>query len=886
MGLAEFQVFRKDRTRNSGGVLILVSNNLKCSQVTMNQDPNVLYDILAIDIFAVNGSKCRVFCVYRPPSCCLRNTRLLMECISRYVNDVETFVICGDFNFPNMRWEPPISSDLVTSEFLDLLLEHGITQFVTCPTHSAGNILDLVLGSDEFLVSNLTVDAPLLADHFSVSFDLDFTVEQPKNQVVKQLSKCEDLSAFLMYIDWDIIFGTSQTIEDFWGEFKNVLLHGIDSQIPVKRVSGHPKQFFDLLPDTQNAKSEKKVVYDTFCQQPTPFWKNLLRFWTKKCADVVSRDRALHENHILQLADTNRFYSYVKKVLNRESVIPDLEVDNITYSDDTEKANCLNRFFCTVFTVSDGLVPRFGPRTEVEIHELFFSQQTVSVALRKLSSTYSSGDDNIPTIVLSKCSDFLIEPLCRLFTTCFETSRLPNDWLLANVTPIYKGSGSKKHPNNYRPVSLTSAVCKVMEICVKDAILKHLLDNNLLSKDQHGFLPKRSTLTELLECLNQWMTAIERGEFVDVMHIDQRKAFDSVDHKKLLLKCDRYGIKGKYHRFVRAFLSDRWQRVKVGSGYSEWARVTSGVPQGSVLGPLLFLIYINDMGDVLSSSEIKMYADDAKIFKCRKRGETTAVGLQRDLTSVQLWCNQWQMKMNASKCSLLQIGWNNQVKSQYLLGDAHASVVNCVQDLGILISGKLTFSEHCMSITSNASKRVGLNYRAFSSRDKDFMVGMFVTYIRPLLEHNSEIWSPLYIQDIDRIEGIQRKFTKRIKGLFHKSYNERLRICNLEWLELRRIKTDVTFVYKMIHSLVALHFDEYFKYAPVVGTRGNGMKLYPCFARRNVTFNFFCNRVINVWNALPNYVVSAPSLEVFKCRRDENVNLLHRFLRGRAPRNL
>lgn len=292
-----------------------------------------------------------------------------------------------------------------------------------------------------------------------------------------------------------------------------------------------------------------------------------------------------------------------------------------------------------------------------------------------------------------------------------------------------------------------------------------------------------------------------------------------------------------------------------------------------------------DLLIALSSCQIKLYADDAKVFDFKKKSEVSVAGLQRDLTSLQLWCNEWQMSINGGKCSLLQIGWNPIPNTRYVLGGTDATREACVKDLGVQISGRLTFAEHCSYVVSNASRRVGLVYRAFSSRDAQFMIGMFVTYVRPLLEYNTEVWSPVYLRDIDKVESIQRSFTKRIKGLFNKTYLERLEYCSLESLELRRIKTDVMLVYKMMHKMVDLSFDDYFKYAPVVGTRGNSLKLYPSLATKVVTFNYFGNRVVNYWNALPEVVVTAPSLAVFKKKLLEHQNCLLVFLKGRALRN-
>ena len=557
--------------------------------------------------------------------------------------------------------------------------------------------------------------------------------------------------------------------------------------------------------------------------------------------------------------DAKKFFSHVKQVLQRVTVIPELTDDEGTYSDDLSKANCLNRFFSDVFTVSNGLTPRFEMQTQFLIVNVDFTPNTVLKALGKLSTSYSSGLDNIPSIVMKKCMVPLAEPLSMLYNACMESESLPDEWLCANVTPIYKGAGSPKLPGNYRPVSITSVPCKVMESSIKDVNLKHLLDNKLLSWRQHGFLPKRSTLAELLECLNYWMNAIDQGEHVDVVYIDLRKAFDSVDHEKLLQKCAAYGIGGKLLAVIRAFLSNRWQRVKVGDTFSDWSRVTSGVPQGSVLGPLLFLIYINDLPGVIKASQIQLYADDAKIFLARDRLAPTAAGLQRDLTSLQLWCREWQMAINAGKCSVLQIALRGVIPARYTLGDEVVPIETVVKDLGVLVSGRLTFSDHCYAIAGRASARIGLICRAFRSRDMKFMIGMYVTFVRPILEYNCEIWNPLYLGDLDKIEKVQRRFTKRIKGLFHFYYEERLEICNLESLELRRIKRDLVLTYKIINSLIDLRFADYFKFAPDVGRNmrnNNARKLYPCHARVDATVNYFANRVVNVWNALPIDVTS------------------------------
>ena len=538
--------------------------------------------------------------------------------------------------------------------------------------------------------------------------------------------------------------------------------------------------------------------------------------------------------------------------------------------------------------MDNNVLPRFHVdiARNLYISSVCFPEIVVSKAINGASSTASHGPDNIPSVVLKVCVDVLSEPLSQLFTALFESRSLPNDFRYADVVPVYKGSVSTASPNNYRPISLTSTVGKIMETCVKNDLLAYLVSNRLLSTHQHGFLPKKSTLSELLECLNDWMSAIENGEYVDVVYVDLKKAFDSVVHSKLLLKCEKYGIKGNLLEYIKAFLSDRWQRVKVGDSLSGWKRVTSGVPQGSVLGPLLFLIYINDMPDILSTCTAKLYADDSKLYKSGPRPNLEIVGLQRDLTTFELWCRDWQLNINAAKCNVLKIGTSrNGQEPIYRLGGEIVQTESCVKDLGVFIDTKLNFSQHCSRMCARISRKIGLIYRTFSGRTLEFMRTMFVTHIRPIAEYNSEIWSPCYVKDIDLVENLQRRFTKRIKGMYRLEYSERLKRCNLESLELRRIKKDLVLVYKIIHRLIGLEFNDFFSYAPRLGTRGNSLKLYPTFAGRTVVVNSFNFRVINVWNSLSDPVVTSTSLCVFKRQLDSLDAHLTSFLKRRAFRN-
>ncbi len=237
-----------------------------------------------------------------------------------------------------------------------------------------------------------------------------------------------------------------------------------------------------------------------------------------------------------------------------------------------------------------------------------------------------------------------------------QKKTIPEDWKTANVSPIFK-KGNKQDPLNYRPVSLTSVPCKVMERIIKKAMVSHLEENNLLTSLQHGFRSGRSCLTQLLEYFEDLEDALDDGDSVDVVYLDCKKAFDTVPHRRLLSKIQAVGIGGDILGWIMSFLNERRQRVSSRGAHSQWLRVWSGVPQGSVLGPILFLIFINDLLDNIQATG-KLFADDAKIYK-RIKAPQDGESLQNDINRLLEWSNNWLLQFNQEKCKVMHLGKRN-----------------------------------------------------------------------------------------------------------------------------------------------------------------------------------------------------------------------------------
>jgi len=359
--------------------------------------------------------------------------------------------------------------------------------------------------------------------------------------------------------------------------------------------------------------------------------------------------------------------------------------------------------------------------------------------------------------------------------------------------------------------------------------------------------------------------AINNKQSVTVAYIDYCKAFDSVCHNKLFVKLKAYGVGGNLLHWIEDFLRNRSQTTQVGSQYSNERYLSSGIVQGSCIGPLLFLLYINDVIEILPSDCVcKLFADDLKLYSVAKITEDSMHVMQESLDNLFRWSNKWQLSISYKKCSVMSFGRTYSDNCCFYIGNNIIQSVNTHKDLGVHLDTNLTFCAHINNIVAKSHTRAGLIRKCFLSNDPGTLVKAFTTYVRPLLEYASVIWSPYHTGDIDKVESVQRRFTKRLAGMQYLSYADRLHTLQLESLEMRRLRFDLLYTYKILFGLVHIDSNSLFKFNPVTVTRGHCYKLYAATSRINVRHNFFCNRIVNVWNALP---ASAANFTSYNCFR-------------------
>jgi hypothetical protein len=694
------------------------------------------------------------------------------------LNHFVEITILGDFNMRSIDWQSGSSPCPVERNFLQFCDSWDLKQLVSESTRG-GNVLDIILTTCPEQFSVPSIQPPLVnSDHNTVIVfvQMEHVLRVARPRLVRCFPKADyqSMAQYLTTCQWSEIFHSCRTVNDYWCALHAVLSGLIEMYVPLVNVTDNcqcrpklPKALRKLISLKRKARRRWKSV-------PNSERKLAFNLATRRCKLAMRTHMSCQENNLLS-AGPRKFYSYVSKQLRSNDNECHLQTVNGLSSNANDIAATFNEEFSKNFAESPA--PNYCSKPvniagkSPSLSNINIDVTCIRLALAQLSET-AAGPDIIPAVFYKRLAYSLGIPLSIVFNQSLYQEALPDARRLAKVIALYKGKGDRSVASSYRPISLTAVACKVLERLVADQVRSFLLNNTLICRQQHGFMTSRSTATNLLCCDAAIAQYLNRKSSCDVVLLDFARAFDKVSHAILSRKLLEIGIQGKLHAWLINFLANRSQYVNHRSASSAIVPVSSGVIQGSVLGPLLFTVFINDLPRVVTSSSLWLFADDVKIVS-EASTDVQCDALQRDLEAVWEWSEEMRLPLCLQKCQCLHIGLSNRRRVYNVNGESVSVSDKCV-DLGIIRNSSFSYDDHIRSVISKASRAAGMIYRVFSLRSTAFLTNLFRTYVIPILEYVSPMWSPAKQGLNDDIERVLRRYTKRLPALRNLSYEQRL----------------------------------------------------------------------------------------------------------------
>lgn len=825
-----YLMIRKDRDltlthkKDGGGLLIAYKKNLAVTHRLDWEDQSLEEIYICLPL---KNNQLILHTVYIPPA----SPKHIYEKHLRKLEYVYTtnpdsiFCVIGDFNLPELTWTitPPTVSPLNIPNEVSKILINTITTMALNQYNGLLNInnrtLDLLFCSQDCQLSQPNI-ALINPDRHHPHFEFLVNLHAKQNLQNKELKKYNffkadynAIRAKLLTINWHDELNT-ETINTSVDRFYDILYNILDDYVPLNSNKNpkYPVWFTPILRSTLKRKQKmwhKWIIYGSLRDYAE---YSLLRARCKSLLIKCLRDYTAHTEVSLS-KNIKHFWRYVHDLKNNNDGLPRIMFfDSRTSDNPTQIANMFAEFFSSVFESTQNLDNVDLSSLPISnsmplISNLKFDKCTIEKCVKQLDITKGPGPDKISPIFLKNISSIIASPLHILFNRCMRDGVFPDKWKMAYVTPIHK-SGSKGEITHYRPISILSCIPKLLERLVHDAIFPLLKTH--ISNQQHGFMKNKSTVTNLIHYSDYLFNALDKREQVDTIYTDFRKAFDKVDHVTLLKKLAFHGIHGNLLNWFASYLSNRQQAIVINGYTSDIAPVTSGVVQGSILGPLQYILFINDMAACFQNCRFLMFADDLKVF--RKVSNINDCRLiQEDLDRFSDYCSHNKLYLAHDKCVQISFTKNtNKIKYTYEINGIQIKRVTSIRDLGIQFDEKLKFDEHIDNIVTKASQMLGFILRISKHfKNPATYITLYQSLVRPHLEYASTIWNPLYAIYREKVEMVQKKFLRalyhRLTGAntFRMSYTPLLRKFKFTTLANRRLLLDAV----TLHDICTSHYD-------------------------------------------------------------------------------
>ncbi len=881
--------FRRDVSRHQCGTMVYVSKTLPAKR-RLDIEPKDA-EIVCVEV-QVAGRKILVNNCYRAPhfdvvDFCSAATGVIDD----YSNEFEEIIFLGDMNGRNVLFW---NGDKTNTEGRALYASFnslGFDNMIHEPTRIVGDTkscIDLLFTNNPFMFSKIGVREKIveICDHCPIFATMEYNYARPQcyKRWVWNFDKgdYDKFRTMLLNAPWEICYD-GRNVDSTVKKWMTLLLMVSEACIPHYQATIRPsdKDFMNsdlrkLMRQRDRLKDTYKETNDETVGDEFRRCRNLVVSECRK-ADVetkLKKDDAISQTEI----SSKKWWKILKESLSSATPGADGPISDNGFitTDNVRKVDLFNLFFASQSTLdeSQAVLPNERPiDSRLKIAQLVVQPEDLYKVLSKLDPSKATGPDGIGNRILKEAAVPLAQPLSNLLNYCLSLGSFPDIWKIANVIPLYK----KDDPllcNNYRPMSLLPCISKVFEKVLFNHIFTFLRHNRLVKRNQSGFTPGDSTINQLIAMCNELYQCVDEGDEMVAVFLDLSKAFDKVWHKGLLYKIEHIGVCGKLLDLVTSYLSNRKQMVSISGCTSSLTNLKAGVPQGSVLGPLLFLIYINDISDDLKSNSF-LFADDTSIFQRVYKGNIArAVALiNQDLCTINDWAKQWLVTINAKKTVAMLFSKKRtpSVMLPVFIGGTNLIVVDEHKQLGILFSKDLSWTSHIKQTTAKCNRLLGMLSKNKYIWSRLSLEVCYKSFIRPILEYGNMIYDCCTIADSEEIESVQLSAARLVTGAKRgTSHGALYRELGWTLLKTRREISKLTKLYCIINNLTPTYLHELIQ--PLIlshnhRTRSQASNNFNIAKCNTVLFqNSFVNSTVKLWNKLDQSVKCAPTKASFKTK--------------------
>lgn len=884
-----YDIERRDRIingRRGGGICFYIRSNI--DYFVRNDLRSSELEILSVEIRKPNAKPFVITTWYRPPDSTVELFSHFESVLGKLDSEGLEHIILGDMNADYLVR----STDSTTKALLNVTDLYNLEQLINEPTRitpTSRKAIDLIFTSHPENVVCNGVSHLGLSDHSLIYVYRKIAIPvavKGHNIVITRDYKHFNSEMFrndIAALPWDFLANFSNPNE-MWSAWKSSFLEVCDKHAPIKSKRTRARKCPWLNRDLKELMHARKCLKIKAIQSNNASdWIAFKKFRNHVNEKVKDAKKSYYSSSFEAFEGNSRkTWQTINQLMGRKgnkSAINSIDRNGERIDGPSRIAEAFNDYFSEIgpeLAKNVKGVPNSFTEYLSQTDLRFCLQKTnksqVLTHLSKLCKAKATGLDNISAKLLRECTDLIADPLCLIFNQSISTGIFPLEWKNAKVIPLYKNAGKKTDLTNYRPISIIPAVAKVFERIIYDQFYAYLNSNNLISHCQSGFRSMHSTVTALLDAADSWSLNIDKGFVNAVVFLDLKKAFDTVDHEILLSKLSYFGIHGTTLGWFSSYLENRSQLCQVNGKTSSPASMKCGVPQGTILGPLLFLCYINDLPNCLTFSQSRLYADDTSLTYANNDINVINSRMNEDLANINIWLSANKLSLNMTKTEFLLMGsWQrlahlNGPPSLFIDG-APVKQVNCTKSLGVIIDSNLSWSEHIKMISKKISSGISAIKRVRSFVPRDTLLKAYNAIVQPHFDYCSVVWGDCAKGLTDRLQKLQNRAARIITFSSYDSNADAL-FRELGWQKLcdqRNISKSIL-MYNSLHNRVPAYLSERFTMCDNqrYNLRNSENKLTLPLPRTEFGKRSFSYSGAVLWNNLTANLRQSPSLSYFK----------------------